>query len=159
MVVNIRDPECPKHTFKLLIFPSIHLLQCPNQQDKVCTSKLIRMSASLLNFIMKDAWVNHIDARQKIIRNPVKSDLLGKMLESPTQENLPGFPSIESEQTRDSSMGSSFQTTLPDWVTDIPEDLDVWIAQRNFTEAVDLYESFQEFVESDPLVPGLKEIK
>ena len=35
LVVNIRDPECPKHTFKLLIFPSVHLLQCPNQQDKV----------------------------------------------------------------------------------------------------------------------------
>ncbi len=53
----------------------------------------------------------------------------------------------------------SFQNPLPDWVTDIPEDLDVWIAQRNFTEAVDLYDAFKEFLDSQPLTLNLKEIK
>jgi len=108
--------------------------------------------------------VNQIESRQKLIRNPTKLDLHGKgggALESPTQETLPGFPSLEAERTKspEGSMMMSFQPPLPDWVMDIPEDLDVWIAQRNFTEAVDLYEGFQEFLESEPLVLNLKEIK
>ncbi len=40
LVVNIKDPQCPKGTFKLLIFPSVHLLQCPNQQDKVIINNI-----------------------------------------------------------------------------------------------------------------------
>ena len=83
-------------------------------------------------------------------------------MDSPTQETNPAFPSIESERARspDDSMGTvSPQPTLPEWITDIPEDLDVWIAQRNFTEAVDLYDSFKDFVGQHGITPSLKDIK
>ncbi|ODM91800.1 Exocyst complex component 8 [Orchesella cincta] len=142
LVVNIRDPECPKCVFKLLIFPSVHLLQCPNQQEK-------------------DAWVNNIEGQQKILRNPIKSVNKSMSIESPVTETNPGFPSIDSERAKspeDSSM-VSLQHPLPEWVLDIPEDLDVWIAQRNFIEAVNHYETFLEFVESQQMSPSLKDIK
>ena len=105
--------------------------------------------------------MNQIESIQKILRNPQKLPKVSSV-ESPTQENLPGFPSIESERARspEDSLGMmSFQNPLPDWVIDIPEDLDVWIAQRNFTEAVDLHDTFKEFLETQPLTTNLKEIK
>lgn len=142
LVVNIRDPECPKGTFKLLIFPNVHLLQCPSQPDK-------------------EAWVTQIENQQKIFRNPIKA-MKSMSVESPTSEYPPtGFPSMDSERARspEDSMGVSLQPPLPDWVLDLPEDLDVWIAQRNFIEAVNHYESFQEFVEGQPSSSNLKEIR
>lgn len=83
-------------------------------------------------------------------------------IESPTSEHPPtGFPSIDSERARspDEPSAMSLQPPLPDWVLDLPEDLDVWIAQRNFLEAVNHYESFKEFVEGQQLSSNLKDIK
>lgn len=106
--------------------------------------------------------MNQIEGQQKILRNPIK--ILGKSvsIESPVSENPPtGFPSMDSERARspEDSMGLSLLAPLPDWIVDIPEDLDVWIAQRNFIEAVNHYESFQEFVEGQPMTHSLKDIK
>lgn len=66
--------------------------------------------------------------------------------------------SDRAKSPEDTSM-ISFQPPLPEWILDIPEDLDVWIAQRNFTEAVNQYESFQEFVDSQQLSSSLKDIR
>ncbi|XP_021955910.1 exocyst complex component 8 isoform X2 [Folsomia candida] len=138
LVVNIRDPECPKCTFKLLIFPNVHLLQCPSQPDK-------------------DSWVNEIESQQKIMRNPAK---IGK---SPISEYAPtGFPETETTdraKSPEDSLVISLQPPLPDWILDLNDDLDVWIAQRNFLEAVNHYESFQEFLEEQPLSSNLKDVK
>jgi len=106
--------------------------------------------------------VTKLEAQQKVLRNPNK--FLGKSasVESPTNELAPtGFPSMDSERARspEESLGLSLQPPLPDWVLDLPEDLDVWIAQRNFIEAVNHYESFQEFLESQVMSSSLKEVK
>lgn len=101
--------------------------------------------------------MNHVEGQQKILRNPGKS----KSIESPVAETHPGFPSFDSDRAKspeDTSM-ISFQPPLPEWIVDIPEDLDVWIAQRNFTEAVNQYESFQEFIDSQQMSSNLKDIK
>lgn len=65
----------------------------------------------------------------------------------------------ERAKSPEESMGMSMHQPLPDWILDIPEDLDVWIAQRNFTEAVSQYEGFQEFLESQPLSSAVKDVK
>jgi hypothetical protein len=73
-----------------------------------------------------------------------------------------GFLHVDNERARspeESSLGLSLQPPLPDWVLDLPEDLDVWIAQRNFLEAVNHYESFQEFLEGQVMTSSLKEVK
>jgi len=115
---------------------------------------------SVIFWIVQDSWINQIEGLQKILRNPQKITKVAS-IDSPTQESIPGFPSMESERARspEESMGASYQNPLPDWVIDIPEDLDVWIAQRNFIEAVDLYDTFKEFLDSQPLTSNLKEIK
>lgn len=105
--------------------------------------------------------MNNIEGQQKILRNPAKSINKSTSIDSPVTEVHPGFPSIDSDRAKspeDSSM-VSFQPPLPEWILDIPEDLDVWIAQRNFTEAVNQYESFQEFVDAQHMSLSLKDIK
>jgi hypothetical protein len=66
---------------------------------------------------------------------------------------------MESERMKslDESLDSSEQ--IPEWLKDLPEDLDVYIAQRNFTEAVDLFDSFKEYAETAPMNSALKDIK
>lgn len=105
--------------------------------------------------------MNQIEGQQKILRNPMK---IGKSIsvESPTSEYPPGFPSMEAERARspDESLTMSLQPPIPDWILDLPEDLDVWIAQRNFLEAVNYYESFQEFFEEQQqMSTNLKDVK
>ena len=66
---------------------------------------------------------------------------------------------MESERMKslDESLDSSEQ--IPEWLKDLPEDLDVYIAQRNFTEAGDLFDSFKEYVGTAPMNSALKDIK
>ena len=59
----------------------------------------------------------------------------------------------------DTSPSSPESTALPEWVQELPEDLDVCIAQRHFEEAYDLLQKAQQLWQTAPKEPMLAEIK
>lgn len=47
----------------------------------------------------------------------------------------------------------------PEWVLELPEELDQAIAQRNFEEAVTLVDSCREFFDTSPKTPAYSEMR
>lgn len=47
----------------------------------------------------------------------------------------------------------------PEWVLELPEELDQAIAQRNFEEAVELVDSGREFFDMSPKTPAYSEMR
>ena len=47
----------------------------------------------------------------------------------------------------------------PEWVLELPEDLDEAIAQRDFEKAVKLVESGREYFDSSPKIPAYSEMR
>lgn len=47
----------------------------------------------------------------------------------------------------------------PEWVLELPEELDQAIAQRNFEEAVTLVDSGREFFDMSPKTPTYSEMR
>lgn len=47
----------------------------------------------------------------------------------------------------------------PEWVLELPEELDQAIAQRNFEEAVALVDSGREFFDMSPKTPAYSEMR
>ena len=56
---------------------------------------------------------------------------------------------------------SLFETELlhVDWVQELPEDLDVYIAQRDFEGAVDLVEKVNDYLSESPKVAAVREYR
>jgi hypothetical protein len=55
---------------------------------------------------------------------------------------------------------SSAEPELPEWLMEVPEDLDVCIAQRHFEEAYNLLERAREFLDkntaTDPVITDIR---
>jgi hypothetical protein len=55
---------------------------------------------------------------------------------------------------------SSAEPELPEWLVEVPEDLDVCIAQRHFEDAYKLLERAQEFLDkntaTDPVITDIR---
>jgi hypothetical protein len=55
---------------------------------------------------------------------------------------------------------SSAESELPEWLMEVPEDLDVCIAQRHFEEAYNLLERAREFLDkntaTDPVITDIR---
>nr|CAG4640667.1 EOG090X021B [Eulimnadia texana] len=128
-VVNIRDLGPVKHAFKLMMFPDTRVLQCANAADK-------------------KQWLDAIDAAKKAkLEQPsaITTSYEPKDHESHKKE-IPLNPFDEEEQSLVSVPQSPTQPeSVPDWVNELSDDLEVCIAQRDFEEAVALVEKNRSF--------------
>ncbi|XP_071819074.1 exocyst complex component 8-like isoform X2 [Apostichopus japonicus] len=132
-VVNVRDVECAKNAFKVLRFPDQHIYCAENAKTK------------------RD-WLDRLEEAKKIqaAASTQKRGLTEQILQSPAafDENNPFAAHI-------------YETTLQnaEWLEELPEDLDMSIAQRNFEEAADMVLKATRYLEQIPMTPPLKEVK
>jgi len=127
-VINIRDLGPVKFAFKLMMFPDTRVLQCANAADK-------------------REWLEAFDLAKKLKlkkeNGPTSPALIGPAdVKSSNNYNASLNPFSENETTSQTQydMKPAEMETIPDWLLEVADDLDVCIAQRDFEEAVNLIE-------------------
>lgn len=110
-VVNVKEELSVKNAFKVLMFPEVRLFQCPSAASK-------------------REWLTHIDqAKKKKLSIYERRSSLSEV-SNPYNED--GNPFEEEKNSR----GTQLET--PNWLLELPEELDVCIALRVFERAVEL---------------------
>ncbi|CAG5136219.1 unnamed protein product, partial [Candidula unifasciata] len=145
-VVNVRDTGPVKNGFTILMFPESHLYQTD-------TAKAKRQWLDALEDTKKKKAVR--DKQKKEAATRAAEQQLQLALASPGEADL--SKSFTDQMEEPVAMDRDFLAA--DWLQELPEDLDMFIAQRNFEGAVDLVEKVNEFLIDCPKGPALKEFR
>lgn len=133
-VVNVRDLGSVRHAFKLLAFPDSRVFQCSNNQAK-------------------KEWLEHFEEVKKarVAQDQQKRETISSVTEQQSPSGVTG--SIDSGSNPfgepDDGDGGNIEES-PEWLSEVSEDLDVFIAQRHFEEAHNLIEKTKEFLDKAP---------
>ncbi|KAJ9594195.1 hypothetical protein L9F63_014355, partial [Diploptera punctata] len=139
-VVNVRDLGSVKTAFKLLAFPDTRVFQCTNNQSK-------------------KEWLDKFDQAKKarLAQEQQKRETANPTERSPSRPSH--SESLESP-TNPFEEADDNEPELPEWLVEVPEDLDVCIAQRHFEEAYNLLERAREFLDkntaTDPVITDIR---
>lgn len=147
--VNIKDRGTTKNAFKVLIFPDTRVFMAP-------TAKI------------KQDWLDEIE-RTKANKVAVDKHKVerAQIQQKERQQSLSKEDSLESNNpfSEDSDSLNPFQEAPtpsmgpPEWVLELPEELDQAIAQRNFEDAVSLIDNGREYFDSAPKTPAYSEMR
>lgn len=113
-VVNVKEELSIKNAFKILMFPEVRLFQCS--------------SAAL-----KKEWLSRIDQAKK-----KKLKLFERRHSSSSEAPNPFDDDGNNPFDEDSPTKKNVHLETPTWLLELPEELDVCIALREFEKAVDL---------------------
>uniref|UniRef100_UPI00358F6EE2 exocyst complex component 8 isoform X4 n=1 Tax=Myxine glutinosa TaxID=7769 RepID=UPI00358F6EE2 len=137
-VVNVKDNGPMKDMFKVMRYPDCCIFQAESSK-------------------IKKEWLEILDETK---RNKALSDKLKKEQERPLSPKTPDTPldpfAEEPEMSPDIEE-DPIELSEP-WIQDLPEDLDVCIAQRDFEGAVDLLDKFEEFVKEQPVTQAVTQL-
>lgn len=147
-VVNVRDAGPVKNAFKILMFPDTRMYQADSAKSK-------RQWLDILEDTKKKKALK--DKQKKEATNRL-SDQLSPSPLSPTGDKTP-FPSPGAKDVEEEPVTMDTDFLQADWLQELPEDLDMLIAQRNFEGAVDTIDKVTEFLKACPKGPALKEFK
>lgn len=123
-VVDVKDTDMLKFCFKILMFPHSHLYQAESKEDKT-------------------QWIQLLDATKRKHKEDVdtaKREAMRRLRSQSIEESVGPL----SKSLRGSSMSFNVEQKQADmlmeeqWIKEVPEKLDVYIAQREFDEAVEL---------------------
>ena len=136
--VNVRDMGSVKTAFKLLAFPDTRLFQCTSNQSK--KEWLEKFEAA-----KKAALAQEQPKRQESVATSETSPIRSSSIDSSSGNNPfeDSGPAVSSPDVAE----------LPEWLLELPEDLDVCIAQRHFEDAFSLLQKANQFplpVHKDP---------
>ncbi|XP_059211652.1 exocyst complex component 8 [Centropristis striata] len=138
-VVNVKDNPPMKDMFKILMFPDSRIFQAENSK-------------------IKKEWLEILDETKK---NKVTKDRHKKEEEvvpvSPVRAEVSTNP-FDEEEDEPAEAEENVDLTL-EWIQELPEDLDVCIAQRDFEGAVDLLDKLNEYLKDQPVTPRVKEMR
>ncbi|KAK3737154.1 hypothetical protein RRG08_016459 [Elysia crispata] len=146
-VVNVRDTGPVKNGFKILMFPESHMYQTD-------TAKAKRQWLDALEDTKKKKAVKDKQKKEAAMR--LAEQQLSAALASPGEGDLSKSFTDDMEE-EPVAMDRDFLSA--DWLQELPEDLDMYIAQRNFEGAVDLVEKVNEYLTACPKGPALKEFR
>ncbi|KAJ8916246.1 hypothetical protein NQ315_016386 [Exocentrus adspersus] len=122
-VVNVRDLGNVKHAFKLLIFPDTRVFQCSSNSNK-------------------KEWLDKFDQAKKTRLAHEQQKRESIVEKSPSRSMSMESPSFNPfDETEDESC-----TVHPEWFLDIPEELDVCVAQRHFEEALTYLQKAKDYI-------------
>ncbi|XP_041971932.1 exocyst complex component 8 [Aricia agestis] len=121
-VVNVRDLGTVKQAFKVLAFPDTRVFQCNS-------------------IAIKKDWLEKFDVAKKMYIE--KENLKQKKNEKPKLESLES-PSLSVEEIQSPQIAP-----LPDWLSDVAEELDVLIVERHFEKTYDLMMLAQNTLETE----------
>ncbi|KAJ8870871.1 hypothetical protein PR048_027172 [Dryococelus australis] len=130
-VVNVRDMGSVKLAFKLLAFPDTRVFQCSSSQSK-------------------KEWLDKFDQAKKarLTQDQQKREVASALESSPKRplgadsQDSPYNPFEDGPEVVP-------EPELPEWLLEVPEDLDVCIAQRHFEEAYNLLGKAGEFLDKN----------
>ncbi|XP_059153846.1 exocyst complex component 8-like [Physella acuta] len=145
-VVNVRDTGPMKNGFQILMFPESHMYQTD-------TAKAKRQWLDALEDTKKKKAVRDKQKKEAAMR--LAEQQLQAALASPGESDL--SKSFHDDTEEPVAMDRDFLSV--DWLQELPEDLDMYIAQRNFEDAVDLVEKVYDFLTECPKGPALKEFR
>lgn len=142
-VVNVRDAGPIKNAFKILMFPETRMYQADSAKAK-------------------RQWLDILEdtKKKKALKDKQKKEGRFSDQLSPSPINSPHRESGSMSDLKEEgpvTMDTDFLQA--DWLQELPEDLDMLIAQRNFEGAVDTVERVGEFLTACPQGPALKEFK
>ncbi|KAG0727971.1 Exocyst complex component 8 [Chionoecetes opilio] len=150
--VNIKDRGNTKNAFKVLIFPDTRVFMAPTAKskqdwlDEIERTKANKVTVDKQN--VERAQQQHQKERQLSLS---KEDSLDSNSNNPFGEDDDSLnPFMEAQPP---SLGP------PEWVLELPEELDQAIAQRNFEDAVALVDSGREYFDMSPKTPAYSEMR
>ncbi|CAG5044133.1 unnamed protein product [Parnassius apollo] len=124
-VVNVRDLGTVKQAFKVLAFPDTRVFQCNS-------------------LAIKKDWLDKFDVAKKMhIEKETSKQKKKESQDKPRTESLDS-PSLSVEE-----LPSPQVTPLPDWLSDVTEELDVLIVERHFQRTYELMVSAQKTLNSE----------
>ncbi|KAL3861830.1 hypothetical protein ACJMK2_007844 [Sinanodonta woodiana] len=147
-VVNVRDAGPVKNAFKILMFPASKIYQTDSAKSK-------------------RQWLDILEEtkKKKASRDKQKKEVVLRLAE---QQSAASLSKVE-EASKTSFVDEEDKTTFvefetdtllqEDWLQELPENLDMCIAQRDFEGAVDLVEKVNEHLKESSKSPSLKEFR
>jgi len=146
-VVNFRDTPEVKNAFKILMFPEARMFVCDNPK-------------------IKKEWLEVIETTKKAKRNVEsarrESQLEISLPKEDANDKNPFADDEEDEENRAEDENHNISNELeamPEWLMELPEDLDVCIAQRDFEEATNLIERANEHILLHSRVQQVKDMR
>ncbi|XP_044145728.1 exocyst complex component 8 [Bufo gargarizans] len=137
-VVNVKENPPMKNMFKILMFPESRIFQAENAK-------------------IKKEWLDLLEETKKnkmLMEKCKKEDPLC----SPTMVEVSSNPSLNDKKTtieeKDERVNLSFE-----WIQELPDNLDVCIAQRNFEGAVDLLAKLNSYLQDKPLTYSVQDLR
>ena len=146
-IVDVKDSDMLKFSFKILMFPDSHLYQAESEEEKRRWIELLRSSKRKhkeeVDAVKKDAVKRqHDDSINRAV---------GVSVESPFKKINVKEPSPSEKKQED--------VLVDDWIKEVPENLDVYIAQREFDQAVELIMKTKAFLKQSGDAHALRDIR
>lgn len=141
--VNVRDMGSVKTAFKLLAFPDTRLFQCTSNQSK-------------------KEWLEKFEAAKKAAlaqEQPKRQESVATSETSPVRSSSVDSSSGMNPFEDNCAVSSPDIAELPEWLLELPEDLDVCIAQRHFEDAYALLQKANQFTFPTSKDPQLLDIR
>lgn len=137
-VVNVKDNPPMKDMFKILMFPESRIFQAENSK-------------------IKKEWLEILDETKK---NKVTKDRHKKEEEPPSSPARPEVSTnpFDVDDDEPADVEENVDLSL-EWIQELPEDLDVCIALRDFEGAVDLLDKLKEYLKDQPVTPRVKDLR
>lgn len=137
-VVNVKDNPPMKDMFKLLMFPESRIFQAENAK-------------------IKKEWLEVLEETK---RNRVLSEKRRLEQEAPARATPPTPPEATNPFEEEETTPEEEIVDLSlEWIQELPEDLDVCIAQRDFEGAVDLLDKLNEYLGDKPVTLPVRELR
>lgn len=148
-IVDVKDTDNLKFSFKILMFPDSHLYQAESEEDKRQWIQLLEGT--------KRKHKEEVDAAKRDAMKRLRGQSLDRSLEASTSSS---FSKINVEATTP-MCGDKKQMELlmDDWIKEVPENLDVCIAQREFDRAVELVLKTKAFIKGFNDSHALRDIR
>ncbi|XP_076355366.1 exocyst complex component Exo84 isoform X2 [Tachypleus tridentatus] len=119
-IVNVKEDPMLKNVFKILMFPDTRLFQCDTA-------------------VAKKEWLEVIEEtkKQKMSSSCKRDSIINETKLPFYSDERSSYNPFEDEQSEEGYQVER-EDLIPDWLVELPENLDVCIAQRDFEEAVNL---------------------
>ncbi|XP_046562976.1 LOW QUALITY PROTEIN: exocyst complex component 8-like [Haliotis rubra] len=141
-IVNVKDVGPVKNAFKMLMFPETRIYQADSTKAK-------RQWLDILEDTKKKKVAKDKQRKEAALRLVEQQAVAAEVATSPAAETSTSF-TLEEED---------IDYLSADWLLELPEDLDMCIAQRDFEGAVDLVERANAHLKDCPRTPSVKEFR
>lgn len=146
-IVNIRDAGPVKNAFKVLMFPDSKIYQADSSKSK-------RQWLDILEDTKKKKAARDKQKKEAALRLAEQ-----QQKETTNKEEENKNPFVEADEVDSKLIAMETDMLHADWLQELPEDLDMCIAQRDFEGAVDLVERVNKHLEECPKTPAVKEFR